>query len=94
MQPLDMILGFNKDEGLHVIIDLLMDPTNDTNFRLVILRNGIKDIIFRCKVRESWATHGPKMLFDQHEDEVTEDVVVLADAVIFSISWCCSIFLS
>jgi len=44
----------------------LMDPTNDTNFRLV---------------RESWATHGPKMLFDQHEDEVTEDVVVLADAV-------------
>ena len=36
MQPLEMILGFNKDEGLHVIIDLLMDPTNDTNFRLVI----------------------------------------------------------
>jgi len=66
MQPLEMILGFNKDEGLHVIIDLLMDPTNDTNFR---------------QVRESWATHGPKMLFDQHEDEVTEDVVVLADAV-------------
>ena len=37
MQPLEMILGFNKDEGLHVIIDLLMDPTNDTNFRLVLL---------------------------------------------------------
>ena len=36
MQPLEMILGFNKDEGLHVIIDLLMDPTNDTNFRLVM----------------------------------------------------------
>ena len=36
MQPLEMILGFNKDEGLHVIIDLLMDPTNDTNFKLVI----------------------------------------------------------
>ena len=35
MQPLEMILGFNKDEGLHVIIDLLMDPTNDTNFRMV-----------------------------------------------------------
>ena len=51
MQPLEMILGFNKDEGLHVIIDLLMDPTNDTNFRLVTLRNGIKDIIFgaRCE---------------------------------------------
>ena len=39
MQPLEMILGFNKDEGLHVIIDLLMDPTNDTNFRLVMLLN-------------------------------------------------------
>ena len=39
MQPLEMILGFNKDEGLHVIIDLLMDPTNDTNFRLVVLLN-------------------------------------------------------
>ena len=34
-----MILGFNKDEGLHVIIDLLMDPTNDTNFRQVTLWN-------------------------------------------------------
>ena len=40
MQPLEMILGFNKDEGLHVIIDLLMDPTNDTNFRQVTLWNG------------------------------------------------------
>ena len=49
---------------------------------------------FRCKVRESWATHGPKMLFDQHEDEVTEDVVVLADAVVFSIYCCCSTFWS
>ena len=39
MQPLEMILGFNKDEGLHVIIDLLMDPTNDTNFRLVLFLN-------------------------------------------------------
>ena len=39
MQPLEMILGFNKDEGLHVIIDLLMDPTNDTNFRLVLILN-------------------------------------------------------
>ena len=39
MQPLEMILGFNKDEGLHVIIDLLMDPTNDTNFRQVTLWN-------------------------------------------------------
>ena len=48
--------------------------------------------IFWRKVRESWATHGPKMLFDQHEDEVTEDVVVLADAVVFFISWRCSIF--
>ena len=97
MQPIEMILGFNKDEGLHVIIDLLMDPTNDTNFRQVTLWNGyhnIKLLFSWRKVRESWATHGPKMLFDQHEDEVTEDVVVLADAVIFSISWCCSIFLS
>jgi len=51
---------------IHVIIDLLMDPTNDTNFRLV---------------RESWTSHGPKMLFDQHEDEVTPDVVALADMV-------------
>ena len=37
MQPLDLILGFNKDEGLHVILDLLMDPDNDTNFALVTL---------------------------------------------------------
>ena len=44
MQPLEMILGFNKDEGLHVIIDLLMDPTNDTNFRQVTLWNGYHNI--------------------------------------------------
>ena len=44
MQPIEMILGFNKDEGLHVIIDLLMDPTNDTNFRQVTLWNGYHNI--------------------------------------------------
>ena len=36
-----------------------------------------------CKVRESWMTHGPKMLFDQHEDEVTPDVLALADTVTY-----------
>ena len=50
MQPLEMILGFNKDEGLHVIIDLLMDPTNDTNFRLVLLLN--RNINVRAGVLE------------------------------------------
>ena len=32
MLPLDLIIGFNNDEGLEAIVDLLMDPTNDTNF--------------------------------------------------------------
>jgi para-nitrobenzyl esterase len=64
--PLDLVLGFNRDEGLHVIIDLLMQPDNDTNFELV---------------RDAWDTVGPYMLFDQHEDEVTEEVVALAHTV-------------
>ena len=38
----------------------------------------LKDL---SKVRESWKIHGPKMLFDQHEEEVTPDVVDLADMV-------------
>ena len=37
MLPLDLILGFNHDEGLEAIVDLLMDPTNDTNFAQVII---------------------------------------------------------
>ena len=35
MLPLDLIIGFNNDEGLEAIVDLLMDPTNDTNFAQV-----------------------------------------------------------
>ena len=49
MQPLEMILGFNKDEGLHVIIDLLMDPTNDTNFRLVMLLDRSINVLRESK---------------------------------------------
>lgn len=64
--PLDLIIGFNKDEGLEAILDLLMDPNNDTNF---------------AKVRESWEVEGPYRLFDQHPSEVTGEVVELAHRV-------------
>ena len=37
MLPLDLIIGFNNDEGLEAIVDLLMDPTNDTNFAKVFI---------------------------------------------------------
>ena len=37
MLPLDLIIGFNNDEGLEAIVDLLMDPTNDTNFAQVLI---------------------------------------------------------
>ena len=37
MLPLDLILGFNHDEGLEAIVALLMDPTNDTNFAQVFI---------------------------------------------------------
>ena len=37
MLPLDLIIGFNNDEGLEAIVDLLMDPTNDTNFAQVFI---------------------------------------------------------
>jgi len=66
IQPLDLILGFNKDEGLHVILDLLMDPENDTNFALV---------------RDNWETHAPLMLFDQHPEQVTAEVLELCRLV-------------
>ena len=36
MLPLDLIIGFNNDEGLEAIVDLLMDPTNDTKFAQVL----------------------------------------------------------
>ena len=32
MLPLDLIMGFNHDEGLEAIVELLKDPSNDTNF--------------------------------------------------------------
>ena len=35
MRPLDLIIGFNHDEGLEAIVELLKDPTNDTNFAQV-----------------------------------------------------------
>lgn len=60
MNNVDLIIGVNKDEGLHVIFDILRDPLNDTNY---------------AKVRDDWETYGPYMLFDEHADEVTEDVV-------------------
>jgi len=66
MLPLDLILGFNHDEGLEAIVDLLMDPTNDTNF---------------AQVRDNWDKVGPFKLFDQHEDEITEEVVNLSNEV-------------
>ena len=36
MLPLDLIIGFNHDEGLEAIVDLLKDPDNDTNFAKVL----------------------------------------------------------
>jgi len=66
MNKVDLIIGVNKDEGLHVIIDLLMDPMNDTNY---------------AKVRDDWETFGPFMLFDQHEEDVTEQVIEYSNQV-------------
>ena len=37
MLPLDLIIGFNHDEGLEAIVDLLKDPDNDTNFAKVLI---------------------------------------------------------
>ena len=33
------------------------------------------------KVRDNWGRIGPFKLFDQHEDEITEDVVQLSNEV-------------
>ena len=78
MLPLDLILGFNHDEGLEAIVDLLMDPTNDTNFsQVVIICKRFK----LHKVRDNWDKVGPYKLFDQHEDEITEEVVNLSNEV-------------
>ena len=33
------------------------------------------------KVRDNWGKIGPFKLFDQHEDEITEDVVQLSNEV-------------
>ena len=72
MNNVDLILGVNQDEGLSVIIDILMDPLNDTNY---------------AKVREDWDTFGPYMLFDQHAEDVTEDIVGYSnDAAAFYLS--------
>ena len=64
MNNVDLILGVNQDEGLSVIIDILMDPLNDTNY---------------AKVRQNWETDGPYMLFDQHVEDVTEDVIAFSN---------------
>ena len=53
----------------------IINSTNKNANSTMITKNNT------CKVRESWMTHGPKMLFDQHEDEVTPDVLALADRV-------------
>ena len=53
----------------------IINSTNKNANSTMITKNNT------CKVRESWMTHGPKMLFDQHEDEVTPDVLALADMV-------------
>ena len=82
MAPLDLILGFNHDEGLEAIVDLLMDPTNDTNFAQVYIELSlIKKVHTSFKVRDTWDKVGPFKLFDQHEDEITEDVVNLSNEV-------------
>ena len=38
------------------------------------------------KVRDNWGKIGPFKLFDQHEDEITEDVVQLSNEVAALIS--------
>ena len=38
------------------------------------------------KVRDNWGKIGPFKLFDQHEDEITEDVVQLSNEVAAIIS--------
>ena len=82
MLPLDLIIGFNNDEGLEAIVDLLMDPTNDTNFAQVLINLSFIKIRFMFhKVREAWDKVGPFKLFDQHEDEITEEVVNLSNEV-------------
>ena len=72
MNKVDIILGVNQDEGLSVIIDILMDPLNDTKY---------------AKVREHWETDGPYMLFDQHVEDVTEAVIAFSkEAAAFYLS--------
>ena len=66
MNNVDLIIGVNKDEGLEAIIDLLMDPLNDTNF---------------ANVRQNWEIEGPYMLFDQDAEDVTEEVIALSNDV-------------
>ena len=52
MLPLDLIIGFNNDEGLEAIVDLLMDPTNDTNFAQVLTNfiQGVFSLVTPLKV--------------------------------------------
>ena len=56
----DLLLGVNQDEGLLWILNLLWDPLNDTNY---------------ASVRNNWETYGPYMLFDQHAEDVTDEVI-------------------
>ena len=82
MLPLDLIIGFNNDEGLEAIVDLLMDPTNDTNFAQVLINLSFIERRFMFhKVRDTWDKVGPFKLFDQHKDEITEEVVNLSNEV-------------
>ena len=82
MLPLDLIIGFNNDEGLEAILDLLMDPTNDTNFAQVLTNLSFIERRFMFhKVRDTWDKVGPFKLFDQHKDEITEEVVNLSNEV-------------
>ena len=82
MLPLDLIIGFNNDEGLEAIVDLLMDPTNDTKFAQVLINLSFIERRFMFhKVRDTWDKVGPFKLFDQHKDEITEEVVNLSNEV-------------
>ena len=50
MQRVEVMFGVTQDEGLLNVMDILVDPENDTNF---------------ATVRDNWDRIGPYQLFDQ-----------------------------
>ena len=56
----DLLLGVNQDEALMWLKDYLRNPHNDTIF---------------ANVRDNWDTFAPRDLFDQHGDDITEEVL-------------------